>query len=230
MNDKWDTSSKVLSRRIVTTEDGSTLIEIPEMNEMYHSRKGAIKESQFVYIDHGYNLCTSSPINVLEIGMGTGLNVLLTLIESKRQQRTTYFHTLEPYPLNTNEWAQLNFEKHLSIAKETLQLIHETKSDEELEINEYFKFQLSKTKLELCQLNNNQYDVVYFDAFAPNKQANPWQLDNIQKVYDCLRPGGILTTYCAQGQFKRNLLQVGFSVTNPEGPMGKREITVAYKK
>lgn len=229
MSENSGRSSKVLKRHIVTTEDGSSSFEIPEMNEMYHSRKGAIKESQHVYIDHGFCQSNANPINVLEIGMGTGLNVLLTLIAAKDDQRKTTYHTLEPYPLQSNEWQQLNFDQYLPLQREAIATLHSAVHGQSVWLNDVFECVVYHQKLEEVMLEGS-YDVVYFDAFAPNKQANPWSLPNLEKVYNYLKPDGLLTTYCSQGQFKRNLASVGFQVTNPEGPMGKREITVAYKK
>ncbi|MFT5725103.1 MAG: tRNA U34 5-methylaminomethyl-2-thiouridine-forming methyltransferase MnmC [Bacteroidia bacterium] len=226
MNDKSGTGSKVMMRQIVRTEDGSTSLEIPDMDEMYHSRKGAIKESQYVYIDHGFKLVTKDSIDLLEIGMGTGLNVLLSYLASGTTN--VNYHSLEPYPLIASEWQQLNFSKILGVPNDLIKTIHTCEHNAETKLSKDFSLIVSHEKLETIEFKKT-YDLIYFDAFAPNKQESPWRLSNIQKVYDLLNPGGILTTYCSQGQFKRNLKAVGFNVTNPEGPMGKREITVAFK-
>jgi tRNA U34 5-methylaminomethyl-2-thiouridine-forming methyltransferase MnmC len=228
MDDKVSKDPKVLSRRIVLTEDGSSSIEIPEMAEMYHSRKGAIKESLFVYIDHGLKLVQKKNVNILEVGMGTGLNVLLTYLETINQSLSIHYHTLEPYPLTHQEWNQLNHEQILGLDEGLVQSIHTAQNDSDVDISDQFTLRVTHKKLEACKLDET-YDLVYYDAFAPSKQSNPWQIKNLQKVFDALNTGGVLTTYCSQGQFKRDLASVGFKVTNPAGPMGKREITVAYK-
>jgi tRNA U34 5-methylaminomethyl-2-thiouridine-forming methyltransferase MnmC len=228
MGDNLDNISKVLNRRIVVTADGSTSIEIPEMDEMYHSKKGAILESQFVYVDHGLALIDKPHVDVLEIGMGTGLNLLLFTLYANKHASTIYYCTLEPYPLNSNEWQQLNYEALLDIPQDLVRRLHTAKPNVNFQVSDSVNAKVYYSKLEDWKVIG-AFDLVLFDAFAPNKQSNPWALSNIQKVYDLLRPGGILTTYCAQGQFKRNLQSVGFQVTNPQGPMGKREITVAIK-
>jgi tRNA U34 5-methylaminomethyl-2-thiouridine-forming methyltransferase MnmC len=231
MHDKSDkelNDSAPLFREVVLTEDGSTSLQIPGMNEMYHSRKGAIKESQHVYIEYGLFKCNKKNINVLEIGMGTGLNVVLTLLAAKSHRLNVFYQSLEPYPLTSSEAKQLNFHELLEVDQPTVLQMHSSDFDMEVTINESFTLIKNRIKLEDFE-TEKRYDVVYFDAFAPSKQANPWQLSNIRKCYDLMNPGGILVTYCSQGQFKRNLAAVGFEVTNPKGPMGKREITVAYK-
>ncbi|MFT5513309.1 MAG: tRNA U34 5-methylaminomethyl-2-thiouridine-forming methyltransferase MnmC [Bacteroidia bacterium] len=228
MSDKLDNESKVLSRRIVVTADGSTSIEIPEMDEMYHSKKGAIQESQFVYVDHGLALLTKPNVDVLEIGMGTGLNLLLFHLYAEKNVLTIHYCTLEPYPLTENEWQHLNYEALLDVREGMVKRIHSAEPNVNFQVSDFVNAEVHHSKLEDWTVNG-AFDLVLFDAFAPNKQSNPWVLSNIKKLYDLLRPGGILTTYCAQGQFKRNLQSVGFEVTNPKGPMGKREITVAIK-
>ncbi len=232
MDDKSGTQNKDsrrLDRQVVFTDDGSASISIPGMNEMYHSRKGAIKESVHVYIEHGLKMSNKNPIQILEIGMGTGLNVFLTYLEGIKNNRVVEFHSLEPYPLIKEEWSKLNYAELLDEKPEIMMGIHTSIWETPIELTETFS--LTKFQIKLEDFSpKEQYDVIYFDAFAPNKQQDPWQIGNIQKCYDLLSKDGVLTTYCSQGQFKRNLVSVGFEVTNPVGPMGKREITVAYKR
>lgn len=219
--------SNPYKRHIVVTDDGSTSLDIPEMNEMYHSRKGARTESQHVYIDNGLKNADSNSISVLEVGLGTGLNAILSFYHALEQDLSMRYVALEPFPLSLQESELLTFnvgEKD----REWIDVIHCSPSQEDIIIQDQISFRKEQVRLELFE-TLEQFDVIYFDAFAPNKQSSPWVLSNIQKCYSLLNPGGCLTTYCAQGQFKRNLLEVGFQVTNPEGPMGKREITVAYK-
>ena len=228
MTDKSGKDSAPLERHVVLTDDGSSSIVIPEMDEMYHSRKGAIRESQFVYIDHGLLLHPSKNLRVLEVGMGTGLNALLTYQASRKHQLQIEYHTLEPYPLTEGEWKSLNYADGEEGRSDAFTRIHESDWNTRTTLDENLSLLKLNTTLEHVQLSG-PYDVVYFDAFAPNKQASPWHIDNLRKCFEAMAPDSILTTYCAQGQFKRNLKSVGFRLTHPEGPMGKREITVAYK-
>jgi len=227
MTDKELSSKDVFRRNIITTEDGSSSLYVEGMDESYHSHKGALAESEFVFVENGLNLVDSNEINVLEIGMGTGLNVLLSVIRGG--EKTIHYHTLEPYPLQKAEWQKLNYCSLIGCSQDILDKIHNSPFDEEVDISPTFFMTKIQQRLEHVQLHQ-EYDVVFFDAFAPSKQKSPWQFENVQKVYDHLCPGGILTTYCAQGQFKRDLKSVGFDVTNPAGPLGKREMTIAYKR
>jgi tRNA U34 5-methylaminomethyl-2-thiouridine-forming methyltransferase MnmC len=75
----------------------------------------------------------------------------------------------------------------------------------------------------------NTFDIVYFDAFSPNKQPEMWSVDMLQKVYNMMKPRGIMVTYCAQGKLKRHLKQLGMRVDTLPGPPGKKEMTRAQK-
>ncbi|MFT4521542.1 MAG: tRNA U34 5-methylaminomethyl-2-thiouridine-forming methyltransferase MnmC [Bacteroidia bacterium] len=219
-----------LPRKVITTFDGSSSLYIPEMDEAYHSHKGAVTESQFIYIKHGFDFFQSivHPIKILEVGMGTGLNIILTLQRAQESNQTVDFHTLEPYPLIKEEYDLLNFDEVLKVRNPINNLIHSSEFEKIIELSSTFKLTKYLMKLEDFE-TDSRFDLIYFDAFAPGKQPSPWVLPNIEKVFNLLESNGLLVTYCAQGQFKRNLKQVGFEVENPFGPMGKREITVARK-
>ncbi len=57
-----------------------------------------------------------------------------------------------------------------------------------------------------------------------------WLPEVFLKLYRATAPGGRLVTYCAQGQFKRNLSAAGFEVHTAPGPPGKREMTLGIRK
>ncbi|MEZ4843569.1 MAG: tRNA (5-methylaminomethyl-2-thiouridine)(34)-methyltransferase MnmD [Bacteroidia bacterium] len=224
MNDNLN-EKKTLERHIIVTGDGSSSIFIPEMNESYHSSKGAIAESEFIYIEHGLKKINQATIKILEVGFGTGLNAILTFNHAKENIE---YNTLEPFPLNKNEWSVLNYSEALQIDNRLITELHEAPFETLISLRKNFILQKFKTKLEDF-MPSKTYDLIYFDAFAPNKQASPWIYANIEKCYGMLNENGLLVTYCSQGQFKRDLKQVGFRIENPPGPMGKREITLAYK-
>ena len=219
--------SNPYERLIVVTDDGSTSLDIPEMNEMYHSRKGARTESIHVYIDNGLRQVAAKSIAILEVGLGTGLNALLSFYHAVQNDISLRYVALEPFPLSIRESGLLKFNTGENDS-EWIEKIHRSADQLDIEISDHIVFRKEITRLESFE-SDERFDVIYFDAFAPNKQSSPWVLSNLKKCYELLKPGGCLTTYCAQGQFKRNLSEIGFQVTNPEGPMGKREITVAYK-
>jgi tRNA U34 5-methylaminomethyl-2-thiouridine-forming methyltransferase MnmC len=66
--------------------------------------------------------------------------------------------------------------------------------------------------------------VVYFDAFAPEKQPEVWSPELFSRIFSSMNPGGILTTYCAKGSIRRMMQETGFTVERIPGASGKREM------
>lgn len=222
-------SNFVLSMKIELqiTEDGSHTLFVPELNEHYHSVHGAIQESKHIFIDAGLRKCSKSEIKVLEIGFGTGLNAFLTALESEENNINISYTALELYPISLSDAKKLNFPKMLNTSKENLfETIHAAKWEEPEVITPQFSIQ--KHCFDFSIPNNftteEKFDVIYFDAFAPEKQPEMWSLQIFQKIYSLCAPDAILTTYCAKGSIRRMLQEVGFHVERLPGPPGKREI------
>ncbi|MFY0651462.1 MAG: tRNA (5-methylaminomethyl-2-thiouridine)(34)-methyltransferase MnmD [Cyclobacteriaceae bacterium] len=220
---------------IIKTKDGSTSLLVPEMNETYHSTHGALTESQYVFIDKGLkHYCETigkKEINILEVGFGTGLNALLTCLESKILAHTINYFSLETDLIEKEVWSQLNYHGLINDyeAGQLFDAIHSAPWDQMTAVTGFFNLQ--KINLALQEYTNEDllFDLVYFDAFAPSKQAEMWELSLFEKIFRLMKPQGILVTYCAQGQFKRNLKSCGFEVEKLPGPPGKAEMTRACK-
>ncbi len=223
-NDAVNNSSP---RELIKTEDGSYTFWIPDVDETYHSRHGAEQESRHVFIDQGLNaLQVSSEIHVLEVGLGTGLNALLTLEEAGA--RKIVYTALEPFPLGMAEVeALVDAQQNLS-RKEWMRWVHALPfgTTEEWEAN----FVLEKRIQGIQDIESvMRYDVIYFDAFGPRVAPALWEATVLQKCYDILKPGGIWVSYCAKGEVRRNLQQAGFVTERLAGPPGKREMLRAKK-
>ena len=124
---------------------------------------------------------------------------------------------------------QLNYDETLK-GKELFKKIHEVKWESNKQVTDNFTIHKTEKKLEYINLEEAQYDVVFFDAFAPKKQPELWDKSIFNKLFKSVRKNGILTTYSAAGQLKRDLKSAGFLIENPPGANGKREMTVAIKK
>jgi len=216
----------------VITADGSSTLFIPEWNESYHSRHGAIAESNHVFVENGIaSLTGQRRITILEVGFGTGLNALLTYIFACRQGIATEYHAIEPHPLNLEDCEKLNYTTHLQDEQyeDIFIKMHQTNQGRiQLDAN----FVLIRHACTLKDFDNKEAcnaDLVYYDAFGPRVQPEMWKEHNLVIVADALKPGGILVTYCAQGAFRRSLRNLFFSVEKLEGPPGKREMTRATK-
>jgi tRNA U34 5-methylaminomethyl-2-thiouridine-forming methyltransferase MnmC len=216
--------------KIITTEDGSHSLYHEGLKETYHSFHGALQESIHVFIEKGlrfWRTKTGLPkeVNIFEVGFGTGLNALLVAQFAIDNEVKINFTTIEPFPLDMEIINQLNYATSIGKdkLKSTFEKLHSSNWEEKVDINPYFSIHKIKIKLEDFQ-TDEQFNVLFFDAFAPSKQAELWTVDLLQKCFSFLQEGGVFTTYSAKGQLKRDLKTVGFEVETLPGPPGKKEM------
>lgn len=218
--------------KIFETADGSHSIFSEQFGVSYHSKYGAIQETQHVFINAGLRLkaIVKKDISILEIGFGSGLNALMTALEATKRNLNVQYTAVEAFSVPVEMARQLNFHEQLKDenTQSTHLKIHESDWEIPVEINE--SFTLTKLEKRFQDLDfQNEFDVIYFDAFAPSSQPELWEEEVMQIMYNALKAEGVLTTYCAKGSFKRTLKAVGFQVEKLKGPPGKREMTRAVK-
>ncbi|MFT3701156.1 MAG: tRNA (5-methylaminomethyl-2-thiouridine)(34)-methyltransferase MnmD [Agriterribacter sp.] len=222
-----------MQRQIITTADGSHTIRIAETAITYHSIHGALQESMHVFINAGFQSVASShnELHVLEIGLGTGLNALLSFAESQKLQKKIYYTAVEPFPLTANEVNALNYteQMHKPVLKNVFSIIHSSKWEEDIAIAPAFTLHKMRQSLLDVTLPQEHYHLVYFDAFAPAVQPELWTEEVFQQLYNTMYPGAVLVTYCSKGNVRRNMQQAGFMIEKPPGPPGKREMIRARK-
>ncbi len=212
-------------RKLKKTNDGSHTIYVPMLNEHYHSVNGAVKESEHIYAGAAFDFSDKKFARVLEYGMGTGLNVLLTYLRAATDRRRVFYHAIEKYPLTKTEMELLNLSEY---SPEIFRKIHEADWGREVQISETFA--LFKECADFREAApTGLFDVIYYDAFAPETQPALWTVKMFDRVYKLAAPGAVLTTYSSKGQVRRNMKQAGFIVQKLPGPPGKREIVRATK-
>ena len=217
-----------MRNKLVITNDGSHSIFNAEMNECYHSKHGAIVEAEYVFIKNGLLAENKKQFNVLEIGFGTGLNALLTAQKARQKNISVNYHAIELYPVPEKNYSQLNFTELIGERKSKLLQIHECEWEKEHVINNFFNLTKNEIALEKYT-SNTKFDIIYFDAFSPEKQPELWTAEIFQNMYDLLNEDGFLVTYCAKGVVKRTMKVVGFEIIVLDGPPGKRQMTRANK-
>ncbi|MGC9150777.1 MAG: tRNA (5-methylaminomethyl-2-thiouridine)(34)-methyltransferase MnmD [Microbacter sp.] len=207
-----------------TTEDGSNTLFLPELNEHFHSTHGAIQESNHVFLQAGLHALSLDEWHVFEVGFGTGLNALLTAFEATKAQKRCFYTTIELFPLTPAETDQLNYAVCLSDTSLIFNKIHQASWDQAVDITPYF--QLHKIHADFTRFNlpTNAFSLIYFDAFAPDKQSEMWSKDLFTNLYDSLKPNGVLVTYSAKGSIRRMMQDIGFAVERLPGPPGKHEM------
>ncbi len=224
-----------MQRKIVFTADGSHTISIPEMNVPYHSVHGAIQESKHIFIEAGLHYSSGrfarpDVLHILEIGLGTGLNALLTLIGAEHDQQQIHYIAIEPFPLSAEEITSLNYCEQLNRnrLRDTFTKLHATEWEKDIALTSFFT--IHKTRQSLLKFTTTErYDLVYFDAFAPAAQPELWTKEVFENLYQLLLPGGVLVTYCSKGDVRRAMEDAGFSIEKLAGPPGKREMLRAMK-
>lgn len=223
-----------MEREVVTTKDGSKTLYIKELNENYHSHHGALQEAEFVFIKNGMNLLNNYEINILELGFGTGLNVLVTInefLKTDKNHVVNYF-SLEKYPVSVAEITELAYETlyESEKLKELYRKIHETEWEKPVEILP--NFFLTKIQCDFFDLKNIELpkiNLVYFDCFGARVQPDLWEKPLFELVADKMAANGLLTTYSSKGSVRRILQDLDFAVTKKPGPPGKREMINAIK-
>ena len=222
-----------MKRTIITTSDGSKTIQIEGWNEQYHSIHGALQEAKHVYINAGLKTflerqTKQNPLTLLEIGFGTGLNALLTALESLNISQEICYHGIEAYPVTADELQALEYDLLIGSDPSIFRQIHSCSWEETQKILPHFS--IVKRQAFFSDIAEaNAFDVIYFDAFGPRVQPHLWIESIFKKMYKALRPNGLLVTYCAKGSVRRCMQAVGFEVERLPGPPGKREMLRAIK-
>lgn len=228
-----------MKRKIITTSDGSKTIQIEDWNEQYHSIHGAIQEANHVFIKHGLlfylQACypelvsKSLPISILEIGFGTGLNAFLTFLKAEELQESVNYVGVEAYPVKPEEIQQLNYVELISEKfKAEFEKMHNISWEEKHNISKAFTLE-KQEKFFKDIIDQDKYDIIYFDAFGARVQPELWTEDIFAIMYKALKEKGVLVTYSAKGSVRRAMQAVGFVVERLPGPPGKREMLRARK-
>jgi tRNA U34 5-methylaminomethyl-2-thiouridine-forming methyltransferase MnmC len=218
-----------MNRELRITGDGSHTVYVADLDEPYHSIHGAVQESEHVFIRQGFHQLDRSPVRILEIGFGTGLNAILTLVESISDQREVYYHAVEKYPLEAGEYNRLNFDQLISGCPEGIFMeMHNAPWGEAVPLLNTFS--IFKERADFRSMDPaGKFDLVYFDAFAPKKQPHLWTEDIFSRLHKLMFPKGILVSYTSMGSVRRALISCSFHVEKIPGPPGKREMIRAIR-
>jgi len=228
-----------LKRQIIITADGSTTIHLPEWNEQYHSKHGAIQEAYYVFIKQGLQHFldqkeqrshTKTSIDILEIGFGTGLNAFITMLEAGILNSSISYTGIEAYPVSIEEVHHLNYTEQLQVPEwhTFFSKLHTVSWEDDHQISD--QFQLRKQQKLFHEIDdNNAFDIIYFDAFGARVQPELWTVAIFEIMFTALRKQGVLVTYAAKGSVRRAMQSVGFLIERLPGPPGKREMLRATK-
>ncbi len=221
--------------RIFQTEDGSFSLKHLELGESYHSKFGAYNESRHIFMESALNTWLNenhgiSPVRIFEMGFGTGLNAILAMDMAEQKHRKILYHSIELYPVDQTVYENLHYEQLVSpdykIQAKTIQT---SAWNENIPVSTYFELRKQTASILDISLEAAYYDVLFFDAFSPDTQADLWTEAVFSKLFQASKPGAVLTTYCSKGEVRRALSKAGFQTRKIAGPKGKRDITFAQK-
>lgn len=223
-------STSASGRRLELTADGSHTLFVPALDEHYHSVNGAVAESRHIFIEAGWKAIGKASVRMLEIGFGTGLNAFLTLLETQNSPRRADYFTVERDPLEDALVRQLNYPARIDPENESLfYALHAAPWGRPHPVGDRFSLHKIRGDANAVALPG-RIDLIYFDAFAPDKQPDLWNRPLFDALYRLTEPGGVLVTYCAKGIVRRMLQDAGYDVERLPGPPGKREMLRARKK
>ena len=224
-----------MKRELLKTDDGSMTIHLPDINEQYHSKHGALQEANHVFLKMGLHpimdLYKNKPLSILEIGFGTGLNCLITYVEAKKSNLSIDYTAVEAFPVSMEEWQAMGYGQLMGIPEtdDIFKRMHQLpwESKEQLDVS----FLLTKQQKDFKDIVDNKlYNLIYFDAFGARVQPELWTERIFQLMFTALKDNGVLVTYSAKGSVRRAMQAVGFSVERLQGPPGKREMLRATKR
>lgn len=221
----------LMERKIITTSDGSNSLFLPDWDEQYHSKHGAIQEAYHVFIKNGLDLFSSGEeVSILEMGFGTGLNCLISYLEGVKRHLQISYLGIEAYPLMSEITEQLNYPKQLKAASfaPVYAKMHSMPWETSSALSENFSLLKKEQRFEDFDADPS-FNLIYFDAFGARVQPELWTEDIFTKMFRALKPNGVLVTYSAKGSVRRAMQASGFTVERLEGPPGKREMLRARK-
>lgn len=219
-----------MKREIIQTKDGSTSILLPDWNETYHSKFGAIQEAKHVFIKNGLSLFQEKSVSILEIGFGTGLNAFITYLEAKNSGQSIDYTGVEAYPVSEEDALKMNYVSELEANpfEKVFLKMHKADWNEKVIFDESFTLEKQNRKFQEIA-DSEIYDLIYFDAFGFRVQPELWSLEIFKIMFKALKPNGVLVTYACRSSIKNAMKDAGFQVEKLNGPPGKREMLRARK-
>lgn len=215
--------------KIVLTKDGSNTIFSESIGEYYHTPRGAVSESKYVFIENGIGFFIDKypkkEIDILEVGFGTGLNALLTWIFAEENKIKINYHSIEKLPIPIEIHKQLNY-KDIDLNK--FNALIDSDWNKNLTLSPYFE--LYREEVDIKDFNSNSnYDIIFFDAFAKSKQAEMWDNEIIVNILNLIKSKGLFVSYAAIASLNKLLKDNNFTLHKRKGALGKREMTLAER-
>ncbi len=225
---------KNFKKLICITDDGSSTIFLPQFNEYYHSKYGAVSESEHVFINNGFSFWKKKNpnkkfCNILEVGFGTGLNAFLTYKESKFNSniKLTY-SSVEAYPLKFSEIKKLNYGKNLNESVDTFNFIHYSDWNSPVQLSDNFTLIKNNSTIQNFNLKIKP-DIIYFDPFCYRVQPEMWSKKIINPIVNSMNKNSVFVTFSSMNILFDLLKNLKLDVQKIPGPNKKKKMIRAIK-
>ena len=225
---------KNFKKLICTTDDGSSTIFLPHFNEYYHSKYGAVSESEHVFINNGFSFWKKKNPNkkcckIFEVGFGTGLNAFLTYKESKFKSNINLtYSSIEAHPLKFSEIQKLNYCKNLNESNEIFNLIHQSEWNSPVQLSDNFTLIKNNSAIQDFNININ-LDIIYFDPFCYRVQPEMWSKKIINPIVNSMNKNSVFVTFSSMNILFDLLKDLKLNVEKIPGPNKKKKMIRAIK-
>ena len=232
---------------IKKTGDGSDTLISKSFDQPYHSLGGAVTESRYVYFEStGLDqvLSNKTDLNILEVGFGTGMNLVLLLdyLRKSDHQTTVNFFSVEAFPIDSETASKIDFGDSLSHLDYN-QMLSDIFADLTHGVNRFdirpnlTLYLFVGTFKEFSQLPDSEdrssipdelrFDFVLHDPFSPYSNPAGWNPELFSAITKVCNPDAVLSTYSAATSARAAMASAGWFVARAPGALGKREMTMA---
>tara|TARA_A100001015_G_scaffold208362_1_gene233146 strand:+ start:141 stop:839 length:699 start_codon:yes stop_codon:yes gene_type:complete len=225
---------KNFKKLIYMTDDGSSTIFLPDLNEYYHSKHGAISESEHIFIKNGLffwkkNNPKNKYCNIFEVGFGTGLNALLTFKNSNYMRNINFIYSsVEPYPLKISEIEQMNYDIKLNDNDRIFNLIHHSEWNSPVKLSKNFTLIKNNSTLQNFNIEINP-DLIFFDPFCYRVQPEMWMKNVIKPIINSMNKSSVFVTFSSMDILYNLLRDLKMDVEKIRGPHKKKKMIRAIK-
>jgi tRNA U34 5-methylaminomethyl-2-thiouridine-forming methyltransferase MnmC len=191
----------------------------------YFSATGGLAETRHVFLaGNGLPGRLRDGFHIAELGFGTGLNLLATLL-AWRGPGVLRYTSFEAFPLEGDSIARAlaAFPEALAVAGPFL--AQWRAGHRRLALEGVAAEVIIGDARATLPLWDGRADAWYLDGFSPAKNPELWAPELMAEVARHTAPGGTFATYTAAGHVRRALAEAGFAVQRQSGHGAKRHMT-----
>ena len=243
MIDRGNQDWRLMSRPPLIFDAGTP--RSSEFDDDYYSPADGLSESHYVYIEGGNiverikSLSSGEILTLLELGVGTGLNLALVLrawsLHAPAGAQCHYIG-VEKYPMSRAQLGEVNAQWEtladindilLSRWPPPIPGCHRRPAMIEGFTADFWWGDATEVLSDLASYQNTWVDVWFLDGFSPTRNESMWSEAVMSQLKPLSHEGAVVTTFTAASHVRRALETAGFSVNKRPGFGRKRECMTA---